>query len=132
MTGNVTLTRNQRRALAAILANRTLADAAASCGLSEKTLYRYCEMPAFRQALTEAETATIDAAGRQLLDGQFEALETLNQIRQHGKKDSDRRLAAQAWMDLTLRWRELRNTEQRITALAEEIEKLKVQYEQER
>jgi hypothetical protein len=117
MAKNVTLSRNQRRALAAILANRTITEAAQACGLSEKTLYRYCENPAFRAALSSAEMATIDQAGRILLDGQFSALATLNDIRRNGQRDSDRRLAAQAWMDLTLRWRELRNVEQRITDL---------------
>ena len=116
MSENVTPGRNQRRALAALLASKTIAEAAAACRLSEKTLYRYLENPDFRQALTQAETGLIDETGRRLLTGQDKALEALEGIIKSGK-DTDRRLAAVAWLDLLLKWRQAETLEARVAAL---------------
>lgn len=112
-----TLTKNERRALAAILSNRTTIKAAESCGLSERTLRRYMARPWFRSAITEAETAMIDDTTRRLLAGQQRALDALEILIRGGKKESDQRLAGQAWLDFTLRYRELQNIEQRVSNL---------------
>lgn len=52
MSENDTLTAKQRRALAALLSEPTVKDAASKAGVSRKTLYRYLSEPAFQDALT--------------------------------------------------------------------------------
>jgi len=47
------LTRNQERALDALLQAATVADAARLCGLSDRTLWRYLRDPAFAEALRQ-------------------------------------------------------------------------------
>jgi hypothetical protein len=120
MSQNV-LSRNQKRALAALLEFRTLAGAAGACGLATKTLSRYLDDPAFRAALAQAEGEMIDEAGRTLIKGQPNALKTLYDLMTGAENESTRRLAAVSWLDLCLRWRELGSIEQRITALEQEV-----------
>ncbi|MCL4296526.1 MAG: hypothetical protein KJ077_12395 [Anaerolineae bacterium] len=60
------LTAKHYKALAALLNSTTLTSAAKVCGLSERTLQRYLELPAFKQALAEAEAAAMSEAARLL------------------------------------------------------------------
>jgi hypothetical protein len=119
MSGNV-LSRNQRRALAALLDSRTIIQAAEACGLTTKTLSRYLADPVFRSKLAERESELIDQAGRTLVSGQLAALQTLYNLMQKGRSESTRRMAAATWMDLCLRWRDLK-IEQRISDLEVEV-----------
>ena len=116
MSENV-LTRNQKRSVAALLENRTVSGAAAAVGLNEKTLRRYLEIPDFRRVLARAEMDAIDEAGRRLIAGQPEALDTLHDLMTDAESENVRRLATVAWLDFTLRWRELKNIEERLTSL---------------
>jgi len=119
MSENV-LSRNQRRALAALLESRTITQAAEMCGLTTKTLSRYMEDPIFRAELARHEAELIDEAGRILISGQKSALSTLAHLMQHAEAESTRRLAAGTWLDLCLRWRDLK-IEERISALEEVV-----------
>lgn len=121
MAQSDSLTRKQRRAIACLLMARTVADAATQAKVSSRTLYRWLLNPNFRQALTGLETETIDEAGRRLLAGQGLALDTLNTLMTNAQKENDKRLAAAAWLDFCLRWRELRNVEERLLALEEAV-----------
>lgn len=116
MSENVGLNRNQRRALAALLEERTITQAAEACGLTTKTLSRYMADPVFRAELAERESELIDQAGRTLVAGQLAALQTLANLMKNAETETNRRLAAAAWMDLCLRWRDLK-IEQRISDL---------------
>ena len=68
MTENV-LTRNQRKALVALLENITISDAAEACGLSEKTIHRYLTDQEFRKVMLEVESGLIEAAGQNFTSG---------------------------------------------------------------
>lgn len=114
---SVQMPRNQARALAALLEHRSIKAAAEACGLNERTIRRYLEGPEFRRALARAESDTIDEAGRRLLGGQDAALDALEELITGADNDANRRLAAVAWLDFALRWRELKNIEQRLTEL---------------
>ena len=116
MSKNV-LSRNQKRALAALLEHRTITQAAEACGLTTKTLSRYMADPVFRSEMANRESELIDEAGRVLIGGQMAALQTLARLMKNAEAESTRRLAAANWMDLCLRWRELKNVEERITNL---------------
>lgn len=120
MTDNV-LSSRENKALAALLASRSTVEAAEACGLAPRTLARYLEKPEFRAALLAKETEAINNAGRRLLDGQEMALDALEGIILNSRREGDRRLAAVAWMDLVLKWRELRNVELRLSALESEV-----------
>lgn len=112
------LTPRKRRAIAALLSEKDVKAAALLARVGARTLYRWLAEDAdFRAALTAAETATIDAAGRRLLTGQKAALSTLEALITSADKESDQRLAAVAWMDLALRWRELASIEERLMSL---------------
>ena len=115
MPSNV-LSRNQRRAMAALLEHRTIINAAEAVGLNVKTLQRYLADPVFRAELAERESEMIDEAGRVLVSGQLAALQTLANLMKNGRAESTRRMAAATWMDLCLRWRDLK-IEQRISDL---------------
>jgi hypothetical protein len=115
------LTRRHKRAIAAILASQTLAEAAQTSKISERSLYRYLERDDFRRALNQAESEAIAEAGRRLITGQTEALNALEKLITGAKKEADKRLAAVAWLRLVLHWRELSDIEQRLSRLEDYI-----------
>lgn len=119
MSENVRLSRNQKRALAAILANKSLTAAAEVCGLSEKTLRRYMDDPAFQQALQQAESELITGARRRLISGLDTALDTLAALASGfgGVSNSDQRHAAVAWVKLWLQLRDQVEIEDRLSDL---------------
>ena len=106
--------------MAALLEHRTITQAAEVSGLARKTLSRYLGDPVFRAELAERESELIDEAGRVLVSGQMQALQTLANLMKSGRSETTRRLAAATWMDLCLRWRDLK-IEQRISDLEVEI-----------
>lgn len=112
------LTTRQRKAIAALLASPTIEDAAKKAGSSERTLYRYLSDPVFRIHLTNAESDTIDAATRQLLDLQGDALAAIRGILTDPDTSPSSRLrAAGLVLDYVLKYRTLRNVEGRLLAL---------------
>jgi hypothetical protein len=119
MSKNV-LSRNQRRALAALLEERTITRAAEVTGLTTKTLSRYMRDPVFKAELAEKESELIDDAGRTLISGQMMALQTLAELMKNAEAEATRRMAAATWMDLCLRWRDLK-IESRIAALEDKV-----------
>jgi hypothetical protein len=107
-----------QKALQAILVTRSIAQAARECGLSERTVHRYLELPDFIAALHAAEKAQADITGRRLLAGYPKALDLLEKIIDNpAAKDNDRRLAAVAYVDIYFRHRELNDLEDRIVEL---------------
>lgn len=113
------LTIRQRRAIAALLVEPDAKAAAQAARVGYRTLMRWlAELPEFRQALTMAESETIDAAGRRLLTGQDQALNVLSEMMTNPETtQANRRQAAQAWLDFALRWREFKNVEARLAEL---------------
>lgn len=116
MSANV-LTSNQKRALAAILASKSLVAASQACGLSEKTLQRYLTDQRFRAALAAAESDVIDQATRRLLALTGLAVDTLDRVlTDPAARDAVTLRAAQMVIDGLLRLRELA-IEKRISEL---------------
>ena len=118
MSDNVTLTSNQRRALAALLAHPTITAAATACGLTERTLYRYMDLEPFRAALAGREGAIIDAATRRLLALAGDAVNVLRDVMNDPNASHYERLrAADLVLARLLQMRELRDVETRLAAL---------------
>jgi uncharacterized coiled-coil protein SlyX len=111
------LTPRQRRAIAALISERSTIAAAEVAGIGERTIRRYLADPAFNAALAAAETEIINRAGRQLLAGQERALSELYQVMTTAPRPSDRLRAAMAWLDYVLQYRNQAATEQRLAEI---------------
>jgi hypothetical protein len=112
----------QKRAIAALLSSKSIAEAAASACIGERTLHRWLDDPLFRDELLRAEGELIDAATRRLVHIQAKAITTMEIILDDINCSATAKLrAAQTVLDYLLRLRELRNIEQRLLALEEFI-----------
>jgi hypothetical protein len=112
------LTAQQQRAILALLSTKNVSEAAKQAKVGERTLWRWLNDPVFRVHLAAAEANMLDAATRRLLQMQEGALATVQAIMQDAGAGAGVRLrAAQAVLDYLLKLRELRNVEQRLTAL---------------
>lgn len=112
------LTAQQQRAILALLSTKSVSEAAKQAKVGGRTLWRWLSDPVFRVHLAAAEADMLDAATRQLLQMQEGALATVQAIMQDAEAGAGVRLrAAQAVLDYLLKLRELRNVEQRLTAL---------------
>ena len=117
-TNPAQLSAQQQQAIRALLTTKNVAEAAKKTRVSLRTLWRWLGDPMFRVQLAGAEADMLDAATRRLLQLQEGAIETVQAIMQDGETNASVRLrAAQAVLDYLLKLRELRNVEQRLTAL---------------
>jgi hypothetical protein len=111
------LSTKQARAIGALLASRTVTDAAQEAGISARQLHRWLAEPAFLAELQRAETAVIEHTTRRLSTATTQALDTVIRVMESGSSDSVKLRAAIALLDTTLRWHELRAIEVRLAAL---------------
>ena len=109
----------QHRAISALLTSKTVTSAAAATGVHERTVYRWLGEPAFRQALSAAESDLIDVATRRLLQLQSGALDTFEALlaEEADVSDTVRLRAAQVALEHLLKLREVRDIEHRLSAL---------------
>ena len=116
------LTTRQQRTIAALLAAKDVRAAAQQAKVPERTLYTWMGEPAFRAALYEAEGHLIDAAVRRLLHYQDAALTVILTIMADKQNHAGVRLrAAQTVLEQLLKLRELRDIEERLSALEANI-----------
>ncbi len=107
----------QQKAIAALLSERTLGAAAKRAGIGERTLYNWLTEPAFRAALRSAESAMLETVTRRLSVGQSLALDALESLITKAKHESTRRQAAVDWLNLSLKFIDTLNIDERLTAL---------------
>lgn len=120
MDKNGSLSRKQRRAIRALLVKPTIELAAKEAQIGATTLYTWLREDNFRQALTEAESAAIDTASRRLVGLAEKAIETIETILDNAVLHPAIRLrASELILSNMLRLVELRNIEQRLSALEE-------------
>lgn len=113
----------QVKAISALLSHRTQAEAACAAGIGERTLATWLTQPQFQTALRAAEGDAIDAAVREMLSLQGDAIDVLAGLMSDVEvKASVRLRAAQITLDNLLRLRELRNVEARLARLEELME----------
>ncbi len=114
----------QSRAVVALLSHRTQAEAANAAGIGERTLATWLTQPEFQAALRAAEGDAIDAAVRDLICLQGDALNVLaGLLTDNLVKGSVRLRAAQVTLDNLMKLRELRNVESRLARLEELMER---------
>ena len=113
-----TLPQKHQKAVRALLTHRSISEAADYSGVSERTIYRWMDQTNFRIALTKAESEIIDDSFRLLLSDLGDNLGTMRTIRDDTSVSSSVRLRAAMALDSTfLRWKEIRDIEQRLTVL---------------
>ncbi len=112
------LTPVKQRAIDAILSTRSIAEAATVADCSLRTLHRWLKEPAFKTALTNAEGELLAAATRRLLHHHDTATTVVLSIMLDKSISAGVRLrAAQIVIETMLKLRELRNVEERLSAL---------------
>jgi len=119
MGENEQLTAPQRRAITALLEQRDIRAAAKAAKVGESSLHRWLREDAgFVVELRAAEGQVIDTVTRRLLQHQDVAMTTILLIMADTKHPVSVRLkAAVAVVDFMLKLRDLRNVEERLTAL---------------
>lgn len=80
MAENDTLTPTQKRAISALLTERTTRDAARAAAVAERTLWRWMDDPTFRAELTRQEGGIVDEVTRGLLGMQEKALKAVQDV----------------------------------------------------
>jgi len=112
------LSRNQKRAIRALLSCPSVRAAARACGLSVRTLYVYLEDDGFNAALRKEQDKLIASTTAALAGGAGQALETLVDVMTDKSATAAARVrAAVAWLKA---WRDaatLDDLTQRIEAL---------------
>lgn len=75
----------KEKALAALVASPTVAEAAKSAGVSERTMYRYLDESEFAEAYKEAMKKVTDEAAARLVRSMGPAVQTLEEICEDGE-----------------------------------------------
>lgn len=111
------ITVKQQKAITALLTERTTRDAAKAAGVNEKTLYTWLNDKNFRAALRSAEKDILDDVTRRLSAGQSLALDTLEKLVKSARHESTKLRASVAWLEMSLKFRDMQEIDERLTAL---------------
>jgi len=117
------LTQLQKKAVIAIVENKTAREAAKACGAAESTIYKYMQDPVIMAEVRAYEKQIRDTVGYRLASGSHEALDIIQQIAKGEIVDTDdirasvRLRAAIAWLDNLYRTQDMTEIERRLTAL---------------
>jgi hypothetical protein len=111
------ITTKQHKAIAALLSERTIGAAARKAGIAERTLYTWMNEPAFRAALRDVEKSIIDDVTRRLSAGQELALDALEKLIQSARHESTKLRASVAWLELSLKYKDMYDIDERLRAL---------------
>ena len=114
--GSTKLTRKAEQAIAALLEHPTLAEAARSCGVSERSLWRWLRREDFQRRYREAQRAVVDSAITKLQAATVKAVKTLVRNLTCGNFFAEN-AAAQAILTHTFKAIEMRELQDRIAAL---------------
>ena len=119
------ISRKQEQLIAALLQCPTITAAAKESGISEASVWRWLQQPAFEEAYRRARQAAVDQAISQLQQASGEAVETLRAVQTDlGAPPSSRVTAAKAVLEMALKIRESEEMESRLTALEETIKRM--------
>jgi hypothetical protein len=117
--------RKQEAAIAALLSQRSVEDAARLAGVGTRTLFRWLEMPDFRDAYLQARRQAVGQASARLQQATGAAVSVLLTLMLDGKAPAASRVrAAHSVLDLAAKALELEDLEVRLQRL-EQIEKEK-------
>jgi transposase len=111
----------QERGLVALLREKTIADAAAMIGVSERTIYNWLNEPPFRKAYHEARSSIMDAAiarMQQISQAAIDALEKNLKTKNRNAVNA----AAKAILEHAIRGVETRELMDRVAELEARLE----------
>jgi hypothetical protein len=112
------LSPKQHQAIQSLLTQSSVPNAAASVGISTRSLYRWLDEPAFRLALNTALDKSIDAAARGLVGLTEKAIKVVGTVLDNEQLHPATRLrAADLVLSNMLKLAELRTLAQRVAAL---------------
>jgi hypothetical protein len=117
------LTQLQKKAVIAIVEEKTARDAAKACGASESTIYKYMQNPVIMAEVRAYEKQIRDTVGYRLASGSNEMLDIIEGVAKGKIIDTDnvrasvRLRAAIAWLDNLYRTQDMTEIELRLTAL---------------
>lgn len=114
------LTANQRRALAALLASKSRAEASRRCGLGLRTLQDYEKIPEFAEALEKGRREALADAAHRIAAGYSETVDTLQEIVQNpATPDASRVAAARVLLEYGIKYAEMTDINRRLDKLEE-------------
>ena len=115
-----TLGRRKEGAIAALLANSTLTEAAASCGISERTLRRWMRNKPFIRRYRRERAMMLDGIVDVLKRSAVNAVQVLVGVAQSGKSPASARVsAASRILEFNFKSHELVTIEKRLAQLEE-------------
>lgn len=115
------LSRNQEKAIAALLSNTSIPEAAKEAGIGERTLWRWLKIESFQGAYRKARQEVVRQAVAQVQKAMSEAVDTLRGVMSNSEAPASARVsAAKVIIDMGIKAVEIEDLDARVT----DIEKL--------
>ncbi len=121
MKDRSSLTRRQLYALPFLISNSSIELAAKQSGVSAKQIFDWLNQPAFRQELENRKNEVVTHAVDRLKATASKACETLIGLLDNAESESVRHRVAIDMLNMTLKFMEFRDVEQRIRKLEDTI-----------
>lgn len=115
------LTRRQLHVLPFLLSNLTVESAAKQSGISAKQIFDWLNQPTFRQELESRKNEAVNQAVDRLKLTTSKACDTLISLLDHAQSDSIKHRVAVDMLNMTLRFMEFKDMEQRLRKLEETV-----------
>jgi len=110
--------RKKEQAIVALLVAPTLIDAAKNCDVSESTLRRWMQEPAFVDSYRQARERMLEAAINRVCSSASQAADVLLEIsKSKGATSSSRVSAARAILEIAIKVQEFHELESRVAEL---------------
>ena len=114
--------RKRTQAIGALLKHRTIAEAAAACGVTARTVLNWLNEPEFKQEYEQAKADLLESTINALRKGGFDSVNVLRTIAENGEAPAAARVsAARAMLELLLRGVALEEIEARIRQLEQNL-----------
>jgi hypothetical protein len=107
--------------LVALACGATVEQAAAKCGISERTVYRRMEKPEFRRQIQAFKAEMVQRAAAALTAAAMESVRTLLELQKPSNAGAVRLGAARAILEMGVKLREMAELEERIRALEDRV-----------
>ncbi len=121
MKDKSSLTRRQLHALPFLISNPNIELAAKQSGISAKQIFDWLNQPAFRQELENRKNEAVNQAVDRLKATASKACETLIGLLDNAESESVRHRVAIDLLNMTLKYMEFKDVEQRIRKLEDTI-----------
>jgi hypothetical protein len=113
--------RSDESLILALACGTSVEQAAAKASLSVRSVYRRLKEPGFKQRIRAVKAETMERAGSLLTAASLQAVKTLLSLQEGSVSPAIRLAAARAILDLSIRYREMIELQERVAALEAEI-----------